>query len=69
MVSYGPRSTAGAQAWDVMETLLGTAKKLGVNFFHYIRDRVSGAKTMPALADLIAQRAQTQNLSPSWRGT
>ena len=68
VVSYGPRSTAGAQAWDVMETLLGTAKKLGVNFFHYIRDRVTGAKTMPALADLIAQRAETHNLSPSWRG-
>ena len=69
VVSYGPRSAAGAKAWDTMETLLGTAKKLGVNFFHYIRDRVSGAKTMPALADLIAQRAQTQNLSPSWHGT
>lgn len=69
VVSYGPRSAAGAKAWDTMETLLGTAKKLGVNFFHYIRDRVSGAKTMPALAELIAQRATALNLSPSWRGT
>jgi hypothetical protein len=69
VVSYGPRSAAGAKAWDTMETLLGTAKKLGVNFFHYIRDRVSGAKTMPALAELIGQRAGTRNLSPSWFGT
>jgi hypothetical protein len=69
VISYGPRSATGAKAWDTMETLLGTAKKLGVNFFHYIRDRVSGAKTMPPLAVLIAQRAQTQNLSPSWHGT
>jgi len=58
----------GCPAWDTMETLLGTAKKLGVNFFHYIRDRVSGAKQMPALADLIDQRARTANLSPSWGG-
>lgn len=69
VVSYGPRSVLGAQAWDTMETLLGTAKKLGVNFFHYIRDRVSGAKQMPALADLIDQRARTVNLSPSWGGS
>ena len=68
VVSYGPRSAMGAKAWDTMETLLGTAKKLGVNFFHYIRDRVSGAKQMPALADLIEQRARTANLSPSWGG-
>jgi hypothetical protein len=66
VVSYGPRSAMGAKAWDTMETLLGTAKKLGVNFFHYIRDRVSGAQKMPGLADLIDQRAATANLSPSW---
>jgi hypothetical protein len=35
VVSYGPRSVQGAQAWDTFQTLLGTAKKLGVNFFHY----------------------------------
>jgi hypothetical protein len=36
-----------------METLLSIARKLGVNFFPYIRDRVSGARQMPYLADLI----------------
>jgi len=66
VVSYGPRSAAGAKAWDAMETLLGTARKLGVNFFQYIRDRVSGARQMPSLAELIQQRAKTINLSPSW---
>ncbi|HEY8713812.1 MAG TPA: transposase, partial [Candidatus Acidoferrum sp.] len=50
VVSYGPRSTAGAQAWDGMETLLSTARKLGVNFFQYVQDRVSGARQMPSLA-------------------
>jgi len=66
VVSYGPRSAAGAKAWDTMETLLGTARKLGVNFFQYIHDRVSGARQMPSLAELIQQRAKTINLSPSW---
>jgi hypothetical protein len=69
VVSYGPRSTAGAQAWDAMETLLSTARKLGVNFFQYIRDRVSGARQMPSLAELIKQRAETKNLSSSWLPT
>jgi hypothetical protein len=68
VVSYGPRSAAGAKAWDAMETLLGTARKLGVNFFQYIRDRVSGARQMPSLAELIKQRAKTIDLSPSWGG-
>ena len=69
VVSYGPRSAAGAKAWDTMETLLGTARKLGVNFFQYIRDRVSGARQMPSLAELIKQRAEAINLSPSWGPT
>ena len=58
MVSDGPRSLAGARTSDAMETLLSTARKLGVTFFQYIRDRVSGARQMPSLADLIKQRAQ-----------
>ena len=45
-----------------------TAKKLGVNAFQYICDRISGARQMPALADLIQQRAKTLNLSSSWAG-
>ena len=44
VVSYGPRSPQGAQAWDTFQTLLGTAKKLGLNFFHYLRDRIGGAR-------------------------
>jgi len=34
VVSYGPRSVKGAQAWDTFQTILGTAKNLGVNCFH-----------------------------------
>ena len=67
VVSCGPRSLAGARTWDAMETLLSTARKLGVNFFQYIRDRVSGATQMPSLADLIKLRAQTMDLGSSWK--
>jgi hypothetical protein len=67
VVSYGPRSLAGARTWDAMETLLSTARKLGVNFFQYIRDRVSGARQMPSLADLIKQRTETMDLGSSWK--
>jgi Transposase IS66 family len=69
VVSYGPRSAAGAKAWDAMETLLSTARKLGVNFFEYIRDRVTGARQMTSLAELIKQRAEMMDLSSSWPPT
>jgi hypothetical protein len=67
VVSYGPRSLAGGRTWDAMETLLSTARKLGVNFFQYIRDRVSSARQMPSLADLIKDRAKTMDLGSSWK--
>jgi len=66
VVSYGPRSERGAKMWDTMETVLGTAKKLGVNFFHYLRDRFSGAPQMPSLAALIREKAKILDLGPSW---
>jgi len=66
VVSYGPRSARGAKAWDTMETVLGTAKKLGVNFFHYLRDRFSGAPQMPSLAELIREKAKILDLGLSW---
>ncbi len=66
VVSYGPRSEKGARAWDTFQTLLGTAKKLGVNFFHYLSDRISGARQMVSLASIIQQRAKDLQLGASW---
>jgi len=43
------------EAWDTFNTLTKTAKKLGVNFYAYIHDRVSQARRMASLADLIRQ--------------
>ena len=50
-------------------TLAATAKKLGVSFYHYIQDRVSGAYELPALADTITQRAAELSLGASWEPT
>ena len=65
-VSFGPRTREGANAWDTFMTLAATATKLGISFYHYIHDRVSGASQMPALADLITERAKDLHLGASW---
>ena len=65
-VSFGPRTVAGRRAWDTFLTIAATAQKLGVSFYHYILDRVSEARQMPNLADLIDQRAKDHNLGASW---
>ena len=68
-VSFGPQTDDGAKAWDTFQTLTGTAKKLGVSIYHYIRDRVSQAYELPSLAGLITERAQQQPLGASWDTT
>jgi len=64
--SFGPRTEDGKRAWDTFMTLAATAKKSGVSFYHYIRDRVAGAYEMPSLAHVIAQRAEDHPLAASW---
>lgn len=54
-ISFGPRTPDGVAAWDTFMTLAETAKKLGVNFYAYIQDRVSHTYILPSLADLINQ--------------
>jgi len=66
-ISYGTRTKEGSQAWDTFMTLSETAKKLGVSFYHYILDRITGTNALPSLADLISQRAQSINLGASWQ--
>jgi len=68
-VSFGPRTEDGREAWDTFNTLAATAKKLGVSFYDYIHDRVSGTCEMPSLADLIARRAQEHQLGASWESS
>lgn len=54
-ISFGPRTDDGVAAWDTFMTLNETAKKLGVNFYAYLHDRVSDARNLPSLASLIQQ--------------
>jgi hypothetical protein len=65
-VSFGPRTAEGAKAWDTFMSLAATTKKLGVSFYHYIHDRISGANQVPPVADIIDERAHDLNLGASW---
>jgi hypothetical protein len=65
-VSFGPKSAAGAKAWDTCMTLAATTQKLGASFFAYLQDRLHQAGRVPPLADLIRERAAILNLSASW---
>jgi hypothetical protein len=65
-VSFGPRTTKGVKAWDTGMTLVETARKLGVSFYHYIRDRISGAMQMPSLAAIIKTKTDQLHLGASW---
>ena len=66
-VSLGPRTETGKQAWDTFLSLGATVRKLGVSFYRYIYDRVSGANRIPPLADLINQQAEQRQLGASWK--
>jgi len=65
-VSFGPRSPAGAKAWDTMMTLAATTQQLGVSFVVYLQDRLRQAGQIPPLADLLRARAATLNPGRSW---
>ena len=65
-ISFGPRTAAGAKAWDTFQSLGATARKLGVNFYHYLHDRISGAHQIPPLAAIIDDRARDLDLGASW---
>lgn len=59
-VSLHTISKAGTTAKDAFLTIVQTAKKMGVNAFEYIKDRISKKFSMPALSDLIVEKAKLQ---------
>lgn len=65
-ISFGPRTAEGAKAWDTFMSLAATSRKLGVNFLHYLHDRITGADEIPALATIIDERAKEFDLGASW---
>jgi len=66
VVSFGTRTNDGTKAWDTFMSLSATTKKLGINFYNYLYDRISGAFQIDSLADIISQRAQELPLGTSW---
>jgi hypothetical protein len=52
-VSGGTRSEEGKKARDTFLSLKQTARKLGVNFFDYLKDRLSGRNEIPRFSELI----------------
>jgi len=67
-VSLQARTREGIGAWDTFQTLVSTAKKLGVNMYQYLHDRIAQTNTFPSLANLIEERAKELQLAASWRG-
>jgi hypothetical protein len=68
-ISFGPRTREGAKAWDTFMSLGATSRKLGVNFLHYLHDRIVGSNEIPPLASLIDERAKELDLGASWAPT
>jgi Transposase IS66 family len=58
-ISGGTRSVAGRRCRDTFTSLKKTCRKLGVNFWDYLRDRLRGLRKIAPLADLIRERATT----------
>jgi Transposase IS66 family len=56
-ISGSTRSDLGRQARDTFASLKKTCRRLGVNFWAYLQDRVRGTGQIPRLADLIRQKA------------
>jgi hypothetical protein len=57
-ISGSTRSDAGRRARDTFASLKKTCRRLGVNFWEYLQDRVGGLAKIPRLADLIRQKAE-----------
>ncbi len=56
-VSFGPRSRRGLRAWDTMQSIVGTTRKLGVSFSAFIRDRHMRRGEVAPLDVLVRERA------------
>ena len=63
-ISNGTRVKDGTKAWDVFFSILGTCQKNDVNFYEYLRDRISSAYEMHSLASVLLERSQS-SLAPT----
>ena len=56
-ISNGTRVEEGTKAWDIFLSVLGTCRKNDVNFYAYLRDRISLSFEMPSLASTLTLNA------------
>ena len=56
-ISFHTMSDEGTASKDTFMTIAQTARKLTVNFYHYIFDRISKKYALPSLTSLITERA------------
>jgi Transposase IS66 family len=63
-ISFHTMSELGTEAKDTFMTISQTAKKLAVNFYQYVKDRVTKKNEMPSLASLIPQKSSHPKLVP-----
>lgn len=56
-ISFHTMSNAGTESKDTFMTIAQTARKLAINFYHYVYDRISKKYELPSLENLIVQRA------------
>jgi len=59
-ISFHTINEKGTEAKDTFMTIVATAKKLSVNTYQYILDRVSKKYEMPSLASLIEMKGQAE---------
>ena len=50
-VSFGPRSVAGARAWDVWQSVVRTTRALGQNVYKWVLDRLTRKGQVPQLGE------------------
>jgi hypothetical protein len=63
-ISGGTRSPDGRRCRDTFASLKKTCRKLGVNFWNYLQDRIRGLGQVTRLADRIRQRATLKPALP-----
>ncbi|MCP4160892.1 MAG: hypothetical protein GY760_12540, partial [Deltaproteobacteria bacterium] len=52
------KNEKGTKAKDTFATIVKTARKLKVNVYHYLHDRITKKFSMPSLAELILEQYQ-----------
>jgi hypothetical protein len=53
-ISFQTKNIKGTESKDTFMTIVETAKKLGINAYNYIFDRISDNFRMPSLASFVA---------------